>query len=257
MFKGELLKGLRSNTKSSESYEVFENIFLRILNKHAPLKTKIIRGNHAPYMNTMLRKAIMMCTQLQNHYYKSKNSEDFRTFKKQRNFVSRLYKKQRRTFYNNIDFKKFTDNKKFWKNVNPLLSGKSKTQNKISLVEQNKIITDDRELAQTFNDFFKNAVTNLNLDKNIGYEENTNGITDPVEVVVCKLKNHTSIHRIKEIVREIHTYCKPVTENFRRARSPRVSIARYKKARAFTRAIALARVSVTGLSLRFILQCAL
>ena len=61
LFKGELLKGLRSNTKSSESYEILEYIFLRILNKHAPLKTKIIRGNHAPYMNTTLRKAIMKC----------------------------------------------------------------------------------------------------------------------------------------------------------------------------------------------------
>ena len=156
-------------------------------------------------MNTTLRKAIMKRTQLQNHYYKSKNSEDFRTFKKQRNFVSRLYKKQRRTFYNNMDLKTFTDNKKFWKNVNPLFSGKSKTHKKISLVEQNKIITDDRELAQTFNDFFKNAVTNLNLEKNTGYEENTNGITDPVEVAVLKLNNHHSINRINEIVVEIHT----------------------------------------------------
>ena len=89
--------------------------------------------------------------------------------------------------------------------MNPLFSGKNKTQNKISLVEQNKIITNDRELAQTFNDFFKNAVTNLNLEKNTGYEENTNGITDPVELAVFKLKNHPSINRINEIVGEIHT----------------------------------------------------
>ena len=79
------------------------------------MKTKIIRGNHAPYMNTTLRKAIMKRTQLQNHYYKSKNSEDFITFKKQRNFISRLYKKQTRKFYNDIDLKKLQIIKSFGK----------------------------------------------------------------------------------------------------------------------------------------------
>ena len=40
-------------------YETFENMFLSTLNLHAPLKKKIIRGNHAPYFNRNLRKAIM------------------------------------------------------------------------------------------------------------------------------------------------------------------------------------------------------
>lgn len=92
-------------------------------------------------MNTTLRKAIMKRTQLQNKFFKTNNQEDLIGYKKQRNYVSRLYKKQRKHFYKNIDIRNFIDNKKFWKNVNPLFSDKGTTQQKITLVENDKIIT--------------------------------------------------------------------------------------------------------------------
>ena len=46
--------------------------------------------------------------------------EDFAAFKKQRNCVSRLYKKQKKKYFNEMDITNFTDNKKFRKNVSPL-----------------------------------------------------------------------------------------------------------------------------------------
>ena len=33
-----------------DKYETFEEEFLKVLNKHAPLKKKFIRANHAPFM---------------------------------------------------------------------------------------------------------------------------------------------------------------------------------------------------------------
>ena len=98
---------------------------------------------------------MMKRTQLQNKFYKTKSHGDLKAFKKHRNYVSRLYKKQRKLFYNGIDLKNLIDNRKFWKNVNPLFSSNNKTQNKITLVENDKIITENGELAQTFNDFFQ------------------------------------------------------------------------------------------------------
>ena len=200
-FQKDLGIELKTSFQSGEEkYNIFEDTFLRVLEKHAPLKTKIIRGNHAPYMNTALRKAIMKRTQLQNKFYKSKNVDDQKALKKQRNFVSRLYKKRRKMFYNSIDLKNFTDNKKFWENVNPLFSDKTKSQSKITLVENNKIITDDKELAQTFNDFFKNAVNNLNIDRSVEHEESAEAIDDPVEKAIYMFKSHPSILKIKEVV---------------------------------------------------------
>ena len=54
-FKGDLKKQL----KYTESYEFFENVLLNVLQRHASLKTKVVRANRAPYMDITLRKAIM------------------------------------------------------------------------------------------------------------------------------------------------------------------------------------------------------
>ena len=37
----------------------FDEILLKVLNRHALLKKKMIRANHAPYMSKALRKDIM------------------------------------------------------------------------------------------------------------------------------------------------------------------------------------------------------
>ena len=47
-----------------DKYETFEEEFLKLLNKHAPLKKTFITANYAPYMSKNLRKAIMKRSQL-------------------------------------------------------------------------------------------------------------------------------------------------------------------------------------------------
>ena len=50
---------LRSALNHNMGYEDFENIFVNTLNKHAPLKTQIIRANETPFMNKEIKKSIM------------------------------------------------------------------------------------------------------------------------------------------------------------------------------------------------------
>ena len=42
----------------NENYSALTNTFSLIVEKHAPLKKKIVRGNHAPFITKDLRKAI-------------------------------------------------------------------------------------------------------------------------------------------------------------------------------------------------------
>ena len=61
-FDNELFKSSLQNALNGikrPDYIKFEEVFLETLNKHAPVKQKTIRGNHAPYMTKGLRKAIM------------------------------------------------------------------------------------------------------------------------------------------------------------------------------------------------------
>ena len=62
-------------------YSEFQNLFLRVLNIHAPSKVKYVRANEVPYMTNTLRKAIMTRSRLENKYRKTKSLEHKETLK--------------------------------------------------------------------------------------------------------------------------------------------------------------------------------
>ena len=77
-----------------------------MLNKHAPLKKKLLRANHAPYIAKTLRKAIMRRSQLETIYLKSKTQTNLKLYKKHKNVCSKLYKRETRKYYESLDMKK-------------------------------------------------------------------------------------------------------------------------------------------------------
>ena len=119
---------------------------------------KSVRANQAPYMTKALRKAIMRRSSLKNRLFKTFTQENNKAYKKQRNYCSRLYKKERKRFYENLDVKMVTDNKLFWKTVKPFLSEKGNSSSKITLVEGEEIISNDQDVAEKLNKFFSESV---------------------------------------------------------------------------------------------------
>ena len=197
-FKLELKNALDS--KNTTNYELFESIFLEILNKHAPLKRKFVRANHAPYMTKPLRKAIMKRSELQSKYHKKATEENKTRYKKQKNFCSKLYKREKKRYYNNLNLNDITDNKIFWKTVKPFLSDKGTRSSHITLIDKNNIISKDNDVAEVLNNFFDNAVKQLNINENQYLLSDTYGIEDPVDIAVEKFRLHPSILAIKENV---------------------------------------------------------
>ena len=139
-------KELFESVANTQNYTTFDDRFLNVLNKHAPVKQKTLRANNAPYMTKALRKAMMESTELATKYHKTRNLEDYERFRKHRNYVSRLYKKERKQYFNNLDKNEIQDVKKFWKSMKNLISDKCKTQNSILLVKGEEIITKDSEV---------------------------------------------------------------------------------------------------------------
>ena len=58
------------------THTAFENNVVSILDKHAPKKTKSLRGDQKPYFNKNLRKQIMIRSRLKNKANKSNNPID-------------------------------------------------------------------------------------------------------------------------------------------------------------------------------------
>ena len=66
-------------------------------------------------------------------------------------------KKAKKEYYQHLDEKNVTGNKKFWKTVKPLLSDKPVSREKINLTENEKLLTSQSDTAETLN-FFSNIV---------------------------------------------------------------------------------------------------
>ena len=54
-------------------YDNFIKTFLTVLDKHAPIKQKYLRANHANFVTKQLRKAIMKRSKLHNDFLKDRN----------------------------------------------------------------------------------------------------------------------------------------------------------------------------------------
>ena len=104
-----------------DSCSKFEEIFLKVLNRYALLKKKMLKANHAPYVSKALRKAIMKRSCFENIYFEKQDNHSLKTYKKQKKYCSRLYKKERKKLFDNLNPKFVSVNKLFWKTVKPLL----------------------------------------------------------------------------------------------------------------------------------------
>ena len=147
----------------------FTKIFIDTLNKHAPIKKKYIRANHANFVTKALRKAIMLRSRLRNIFLKEKSLESKKAYNKLRNICVKMVKKAKKEHYQNISLSEITDNKKFWKTVSPLFGNKVKTNQKFNLIEKNVLVTSDAEIAKRFKEYFVEIVPKLNIIQNECY----------------------------------------------------------------------------------------
>ena len=73
-----------------KTYAHFEEIFKDTLDLHAPIKSKIIRGNEKPHLTKEIRKEMMIRTKLKNKYKKTRDPKDYDAYKIKRNYVKKL-----------------------------------------------------------------------------------------------------------------------------------------------------------------------
>ena len=168
-----------------------------ILNRTAPLKQKHVRVNNSPFVNKTILKAIMKRTRLKNKFIKYRCERNKRAYNAQRNLCVSLVRKAKKEYFDNLDLRNITDNKKFWKIVKPFFTDKGMNHDKIILVEDDEIILENEQISESLNNFFADAIIILNI---LQYEDptsNTNGIDDPVLSAIEKYKNHPSIKLIK------------------------------------------------------------
>ena len=119
-------------------------------------------------------------------------------YTQQRNKCVALLRNAKKNYYENIDEKEVTDNKKFWRTIKPYLSDKSVKSDKMHLSENGNLIRGESETAEVLNNFFSNIVKKLKIPEYENLNSNIENIKDPVFRAILKYKNHPSIIAINE-----------------------------------------------------------
>ena len=132
----ELNKGIIYNSHDKQ-YDLFSDIFRTILDHHAPLKTKIIRGNQAKFMTKELSKSIMNRSRFKSRHLKLPSRENFLAYKKAKNLCNSLNKKAKKTYFEKTTENEIMGHKKFWSTLKPFLSSKGFIHNNDITIEIN------------------------------------------------------------------------------------------------------------------------
>ena len=67
------------------------------------------------------KKAIMTRTRLLNKYREDNSAGNLFAYKRQNNLCVNLLRKSKKIFYNNLNVKRITDNRKIWQTMNLIL----------------------------------------------------------------------------------------------------------------------------------------
>ena len=136
-------------------------------------------------MNKALRKAIMARSRLKNKSNKSSAAKNWNSHKKQSNFCRKFLRQTKEKYFNNINAKKVSDNKSFWKSVKPFFSNKGLNSNNILLVGY-EIVNEDGKTSAIMNRYFTNITRQKNLNTNkINYREELVNILNTFKSQEC------------------------------------------------------------------------
>ena len=178
------------------THAAFENNFVTVLDKYAPKKTKILRGNQKPHFTKNLRKQILIRSRLKNKATKSKNPIDIVKFKRQRNLMSNLNKQAKLQSFEKLSVD--CNSKPFWKACKPYFSNRnSNVQGNIMLLEKDKLLSKQKDVASTLNKHFGSIAGTLNL---FSWPEDTSmsSRNDTINSIIKKFACHPSIKAIKK-----------------------------------------------------------
>ena len=156
----------------------FLNIFIEVLNKHAPIKKKYLRVNQGEFMTKELNKVIVTRSRLHNKYLKQKSADSKTEYDEQRKYWVNVLRRNKNNYFANINISSITDNMRFWKTVKPLFSDKISHKEIINWTKNDQVLSDHQVVADTFNNYFNNIVKTLITvpNKNV-HKEKTKGFS--------------------------------------------------------------------------------
>lgn len=147
---------------------IFDSFYYKLsdlIDAHIPIKRlskRELRVKTKPWITPAIKTAIQKKNELYKKYLKTKSPYYYTKFKYYRNKINHLLKISKKTYYNEYFSQSHGNPKRLWTGIKRIINNKSKT-NRIptKLTNNNNNITDPKEIADTFNNYFANIGENL------------------------------------------------------------------------------------------------
>ena len=181
-------------------FSTLTETFRKVLDKHASLETKRVRGNQSPFMTKELSKVVMNKSKTRNKYIKQLSRENFLAIKTAKNYSNNLTRTTKKNFFQNVTKSGFASDKKFWNTVKPFLTNKGfLTDDNISIKVNDDLVAEKTKLANLFNLHYINIVENTSGVPPViqGNPNNPNEDNTTVKNIIKQYENHSSIINIK------------------------------------------------------------
>ena len=182
--------------------EFFITHLIDMIDKHAPMKFKMVRQNNVPYMNSELRKLNYQRNMMRNKKNKHPCPENFERYRVLRNkCVKAKLKSQREYFAERCDGG--PKNQHFWPTIKPFINSKCHVQENIILREKDDIVNDAKSVAKIFNEYFTGIASDIGFNDPIPDDY---GKDEVLISLIAKYDNHPSIIAIQSAVLEHGTF---------------------------------------------------
>ena len=151
-----------SSDDPDQCYKNFCDSISKHFNNSFPKTNCPIKGNKSPWFDVNLKQLLHKKDKLYKRYIIRKDEASKNTYHKYRNFYFRCVNDKKKNYFTKKFYSLRQDIKKTWNCINYLLgrSANSRT-NLITLEHAGQVITDNKQAANIFNDYFSSIPSKL------------------------------------------------------------------------------------------------
>lgn len=128
--------------------------FLAIADAHAPLVTRKVRSEYAPWLTNEIKNKIYLRDSLKKRAVKTGSSRTHEEYKKTRNEVNKLVKNTKANYFKCALNQCNKNPRDMWKTISKLTNKKSKTTKITELIVNEASITDPAAVSDALNTYF-------------------------------------------------------------------------------------------------------
>ena len=137
----------------NDAWTTWRTLYNEVLDQHAPLKTRRIKSNSAPWINDSILTAMQHRDETHEQARRFNTSELWTAYRDARNNVGNIVRQAKAEYYKEIVEQNVFDSKALWKSLKVILPGKVKAA-ALSFIINGTMETNPKSIAQAFNDFF-------------------------------------------------------------------------------------------------------